>query len=101
MNMADERKTLLSPEFMIATEIFGLIEREEKVWYNKLCERLQGKLSRGTISKALNSLFDWGIVKAEYGETTPGHAGRLLFISNESEQVIRVLYERYWKEEMK
>ena len=90
-------KNPLSNELKVATEIFGCQERGEKVWLGKLQERLAGEISRNTISAALDTLFDWGIIKAEYGETEKGRAGRLLMISNESTPLIKELYEKYWK----
>ena len=95
--MAVTVKNPLSNELKVATEIFGCQERGEKVWLGKLQERLNGEISKNTISAALDTLFDWGIIKAEYGETEKGRAGRLLMISNESTPLIKELYEKYWK----
>jgi|GEM_PF-707850 len=95
--MAAVVKNPLSNELKVAAEIFGCQERGEKVWLGKLQERLAGEISKNTISAALDTLFDWGIIKAEYGETEKGRAGRLLMISNESTPLIKELYEKYWK----
>ena len=96
--MAVTVKNPLSNELKVATEIFGCQERGEKVWLGKLQERLAGEISKNTISAALDTLFDWGIIKAEYGETEKGRAGRLLMISNESIPLIKELYLKYWKD---
>lgn len=88
----------LSNEFKVAAEIYRCKEEGEVVWYNKLVSLLEGELSKNTISKALNTLFDWGIVKAEYGETETGRAGKLLKVSNEAEPIVKQLYENYWKD---
>jgi hypothetical protein len=95
--MVDAVKNPLSNELKVAAEIYGCQERGEKVWLGKLQERLTGEISKNTISAALDTLFDWGIIKAEYGETEKGRAGRLLMISNESTPLIKELYETYWK----
>jgi len=95
----DVKKNPLSSEFMVACEIKRLHKKGEKVWYNKLLDTMDKKLSKMTISKAINTLFDWGIIKGEYGETTPGRAGRLLLISNEAENLVDELYEKYWKDQ--
>jgi len=97
------KKNPLSTEFMVACEIVKLRENGEKVWFNKLIETMDKEskdksLSKMTISRAITTLFDWGIVKGEYGETSPGHAGRLLLISNEAEPLIFDLYTKYWKD---
>lgn len=95
--METELKSPLSNEFKVAAEIFACQENRELVWYTKLVQRLKGKLSKNTIAKALDILFDWGIVKAEYGETEKGRAGKLLIISNEAQPIVRELYSKYWK----
>lgn len=95
--MAVTVKNPLSNELKVAAEIFGCQERGEKVWLGKLQGSLNGEISKNTISAALDTLFDWGIIKAEYGETEKGRAGRLLMISNESTPLIKELYEKYWK----
>lgn len=96
--MAGVLKNPLSNELKVATEIYGCQTREEKVWLGKLQANLTGEISKNTISAALDTLFDWGIIKAEYGETEKGRAGRLLMISNESVPMIKELYEKYWKD---
>ena len=91
-------KNPLSNEFKVAAEIYAFGESGELIWYTKLVKSLSGKLSKNTIAKALDTLFDWGIVKAEYGETETGRAGRLLMISNEAKSIVKDLYLEYWKE---
>lgn len=90
-------KNPLSNEFKVATEIYACKENGERVWYTKLVQRLIGEMSKNTVAQALNTLFDWGIVKAEYGETETGRAGKLLMISNEAEPIVRDLYLKFWK----
>ncbi|MGA2918112.1 hypothetical protein [Methanoregula sp.] len=97
------KKSPLSTEFMVACEIVKLRESGEKVWFNKLIDTMDKKpankrLSKATIARAITALFDWGLVKGEYGETSPGHAGRLLLISNEAETLVFDLYTKYWKD---
>lgn len=96
--MRTDAKNPLSNEFKVAAEIYACNENEELVWYTKLVKRLYGKLSKNTIAHALDTLFDWGIVKAEYGETETGRAGKLLMISNEAKPIVQELYLKYWKD---
>ncbi|MDD3977642.1 MAG: hypothetical protein PHI15_05745 [Methanomicrobium sp.] len=91
-----KNKSPLSNDLKVACAIYTCKLEGEVVWYNKLVDLLKGKVSPTTISKSLHNLFDWGIVKAEYGETDKGRAGRLLFITNESEPTIKDLCEKYW-----
>jgi hypothetical protein len=98
--MSEEKKNPLSNEFKVAAEIYGCTDVNNGiVWYGKLIKLLEGKLSKNTISNAIDTLIDWGIVKAEYGPTEKGRAGRLLMISNESKPLIKDLYEKYWKDQ--
>jgi DNA-binding HxlR family transcriptional regulator len=91
------KKDILSKEFKVACEIYRFNEKEEKVWFTKLKDSLEGEMVQSTLMNALRTLFDWGIVKAEYGETEKGRAGRLLFVAGESRQIIKDVYETYWK----
>jgi len=95
--LSTEVKNPLSNELKVAAEIYGCEIRGQKVWLGKLVDRLNGKISKNTISAAIDTLFDWGIIKAEYGATEKGRAGRLLMISNEAKPTIKDLYEKYWK----
>jgi hypothetical protein len=89
-------KNPLSQELMVACEIYSLGLRNEKVWLSKLQTNLSGKVGKTKIGTCINTLFDWGILKAEYGPTDSGRAGRLLFISDDSKPLIKELYEKYW-----
>jgi hypothetical protein len=55
-------------------------------------------MDEATVINSLRTLFDWGIVKAEYGETKKGQTGRLFYIAGETRGVIREIYEHYWKD---
>ncbi|MFA5407645.1 MAG: hypothetical protein WC343_02620 [Bacilli bacterium] len=98
MGADTEIKNPLSNEFKVACEIYKSSENNEVIWYTKLVENLKGIISKNTISDALDTLFDWGIIKAEYGATERGRAGRLFMISNEAKPIIKDLYEKYWKD---
>jgi predicted transcriptional regulator len=99
--MEVKKSDLLSADFKVAAEIYEYnYVKKEKVWFNKLVKSLgaKGGPSKATIAKSLNALFDWGIIKGEYGETEKGNAGRLLFVTNENKGLIRDIYEKYWKQ---
>ena len=95
--MTEGAKNPLSNEFKVACEIYKAESNGEPIWFTRLVERLDGKISKNTISNAIDTLFDWGIIKAEYGPTDTGRAGRLFQISNEHKNRIKDLYEHYWK----
>ena len=87
----------LSTDFKVACAIYEAQINDQPIWFTKLVERLNGIVSKNTISDALDALFDWGIIKAEYGPTDSGRAGRLFKISNEHKDRIKDLYENFWK----
>ncbi len=89
-------KSPLSNEFKVACEIYTLTSKNEKVWLGKIQENLAGKVSKRTIRKAIDTLHDWRIIKAEYGPTDKGKAGRLYSITKETESLIKELCERYY-----
>jgi len=91
-------KNPLSNELKVAAEIYRCEIQGEKVWLGKLVENLKGKISKNTISAAIDTLFDWKIIKAEYGATEKGRAGRLLMINEEEKPTIKDLYEKYWND---
>lgn len=96
------KSEILSKELKVASEIYRCnFETKEKIWFNKLVKLMNEKInmSKSTVMNALNVLFDWGIVRGEYGETDEGRAGRLLMITSEHKETIKKVYEKYWKEE--
>ena len=88
----------LSKEFKVAAQIYECNENQERIWFSKLAKLLKPCIDSATVMKSLRTLFDWGIVKAEYGPTDKNRAGRLLFIAGESKSTIKEIYENYWKE---
>ena len=94
--MAETMSEVLSREFIVASEIQHANINNEKIWFSKLVDILKPIMSKVTVAKSIDTLFDWNIVKGEYGETTPGHAGRLLKITNESKNKMNSIYEEYW-----
>ncbi|MBI2938085.1 MAG: hypothetical protein HYY22_07765 [Thaumarchaeota archaeon] len=88
---------LLSNEFKVAAEIYKFNSQGKKIWFNLLATNLKNEMSHTTLMNALSTLKDWGITKAEYGETEKGRAGKLLYISGESTETIKMIYEKFWK----
>lgn len=95
--MKKRKKDVLSDEFKVAAEIYRFNLREQPIWFTKLAEELKSEMSPSTVLRALNVLSDWGIVKAQYGETGKGRAGRLLYIAGEARSTIEKVYEYFWK----
>lgn len=96
--LKDRKKDILSDEFKVAAEIFRFNNiLKEPIWFTKLAEELKDEMSSSTVLRALNVLSDWGIVKAQYGATGKGRAGRLLYIAGEARNTIESVYEQFWK----
>ena len=100
--MKKDVKNPMSNELKVATEIYEVTNiKKEKVWFGKLVtlftqESVNNSISKNTVSNSIDTLFDWGIIKAEYGPTDTGKAARLFMISNEAKPLIKDLYEKYW-----
>lgn len=95
--MSDGIKCPLSNEFKVACEIYGAEVRGESKEVHRLFERLEGKFDKKTINNALSTLFDWGIVKIEYGLTGDHSSGAHLRIDPWHQDRIKEMYEHYWK----
>jgi hypothetical protein len=83
---------LLSKELLVAREI-QLASKEdpgEPVYFNMIVDRLtkQGLAVRGTVSKALDILFDQGVVRAEWKQTKDNKHVRALYIAGEAKQFV-------------
>ena len=91
-------KNPLSNDFKVACEIWYHQINGKKIWYAKLVTLLEGEISKNTITKTLDVLFDWDIVKAEYGGNDDEKPSKLLRISSGAEGIVSKLYEGYWKE---
>ena len=92
-------KSPLSSELKVACEIYHYNVLNEPIWFDKLFEFLSSVMNKKKVSTSIDTLFDWGILRASYGETENGEKGRLLAISQETIPLIKELYEKYWKEE--
>jgi hypothetical protein len=91
-----DKKSPLSTDLKVACEICHFNIIGEDIWYSKLVDMLRGELSKATISKALDMLFDWGIIRVEYSDTPDGKGRKLLAVSNSSKPIVHSLYVKYW-----
>lgn len=80
-------KRKLSNDLLVAIQIY----KSQPSWFSKLVDEFKGILSESEISHCLDTLFDWGIIYGEYGETTPGRAGRLLKLTEDGVYIISEL----------
>jgi predicted transcriptional regulator len=87
------KRELLSNDLEVALEIYKYdkIIKGERIYLNKLVELLKDRVSRGTISKALDRLFDLGILNAKW-EKTDNKWVRVLYIAGEAEEFLKDVY---------
>lgn len=90
-------KCPLSNEFKVACEIYQAEIEGESIGMLKLIDRLKGKLEEDQIIKAVETLFDWGMIRAEYDPTGAGKSRRLFMIDTWHRERIGELYEHYWR----
>jgi DNA-binding transcriptional ArsR family regulator len=96
------RLELLSTELLVAREIYAsqLSKGAEPMFFNRLSETLteRGLASRGTVSKALDMLFDQGIIKAEWKQRSDGKYVRALTIAGEAQKFVEAIYKHTSKD---
>lgn len=89
-------KTPLSQELIVACCIYDLQSKNEKIWLLKIQGNLSGIVGKAKVRSAIDTLLDWSLIKAEYGETDKKRAGRLYRIPEEAVSMIAELHKRYY-----
>jgi DNA-binding PadR family transcriptional regulator len=86
---------ILSNDLKICYLIYKYTEKEGKdIWFSKLVNDLQNDVSRTTISKILDKLFDLGIIDGEWKKTEDGKWTRVFKIAGEAKDFIKIVYEK-------
>jgi DNA-binding PadR family transcriptional regulator len=92
------KSELLSKDLEVALEVYKYDKiRGEPIYLNKLVESLKERVSRGTISKALDRLFDLGILNAKWKKVNSKWV-RVFYIAGEAEEFLEDVY-KHVKEE--
>ena len=84
----------LTKEFEIACRIHDYAERGEMVWFTRLVDDLRDKMSRVTVSKYIDVLFDLGIINGEWKQTEDGKMVRAFTIAGEAEGLVKHISEK-------
>lgn len=84
----------LPSDFEIAIRIYNYNRAGESVWLKKLVDDLDKKISRVTISKNLDQMFDLGIISGEW-EKIDGKWVRTFKISGEATSLISAIADRH------
>ena len=83
---------VLSPELKVACKIFQITKDDnDEVWFSKLVEILEGQVSRNTISRCLDRLFDLGIIDGEWKKIS-NRWTRTFKIAGEATAFIKNIY---------
>ena len=85
----------LPNDFEVAVRIFEYNEKDEQVWFSRLVEDLDGRMSRSTISKNIDRLSDLGIITGEWERTEDGRWIRTFRITGEASGLIRSICEKH------
>ncbi|MFH1774837.1 MAG: hypothetical protein ABH874_07770 [Methanobacteriota archaeon] len=92
------KRELLSNDLEVALEIYRYDKiKGERIYLNKLVELLKDRISRGTISKALDRLFDLGILNAKW-EKSNNKWVRVFYIAGEAEEFLKDVYNHVKEE---
>lgn len=79
-----QKMELLSNELRVGVEIFRANEDLKKpIYFTSLVDQLKGVMSRSTVSKSIDILFDLGMLRADW-EMVNGNWARTLKIANEA-----------------
>lgn len=88
IHITNARQKILSKEEIVALMIHNENENGAKIYFSKLTHMLENKISRGTISKIIDKLFDLGMITAKW-ENESGKWIRSLYVTGE--------YKEYFK----
>lgn len=85
-------KEILSKDLRICVAIYEHNLKNEPVWFSRLVTELEADVSRSTISKSIDKLFDLGIIDGNW-EKVDGKWTRVFKIAGEAEDLVKKLYE--------
>ena len=84
--------SVLSTDLKVCYVIYESEQRKDKIWFSKLVQILEKDVSRGTISKSLDKLFDLGMIDGQW-EKADGKWTRTFTITGEAKDFIRNVYK--------
>ena len=91
--MSENKRDLLGKDLEVALEIFETSSTGgNQIYFSKLVQELEGRVSRNRISQALDRLFDNGIITAKFKKVNKKWA-RVYRISGEFEDFIESIHK--------
>ena len=76
--------TRISDDFLISSIIKLYNDAGKPIWFNKLEKLLEGRMSRATISRNIDKLFDYGIINGTWEKNSDGSWIRAFTIAGEA-----------------
>jgi DNA-binding transcriptional ArsR family regulator len=90
----DPQLLRLSKELLVAKTIYEAEQRKQPLSFDELAILLTSVATRPAVSRALDALFDKGVVKAEWKDLG-GESVRVLEIAGEANKFVRLVAENY------
>lgn len=85
---------LLSPDLKVCSVIYEFSKvRKEKIWFNKIVRVLDNDVSRSTVSKSLDKLFDLGIIDGNWEKVNGRKWTRVFKIAGEANDFVKNIYD--------
>ena len=84
--------SVLSADLKVCYFIYGAEQKNEKIWFSKLVKLLDKDVSRGTISKSIDKLFDLGMIDGQW-EKVDGKWTRTFTVTGETKSFIRNIFK--------
>ena len=86
------KRTILSNEEKVGLEIYDSNVKKVTIYFSKLTDLLNDEISRSTISKVIDKLFDLGMITAKW-ENFNGKWVRSLYVTGEYKEFFQHLYD--------
>ena len=84
---------LLSPELKVCYVIYEFTNlKGKRIWFNKIVKILENEISRSSVSKSLDKLFDLGIIDGKW-ELADGKWSRSFNIAGEANEFVKSICE--------
>ena len=90
-------KKPLSKELKVACEVYKYQKKKKLIWTDKLIKNLREEMTKKDVLECIDTLFDWSIIRADYGPTDKDKEGRLYFIDPGAVPTIKYLYKKWWR----
>jgi hypothetical protein len=85
----------LSKELLIAKTVLELQEQAKALSFDELVEALRPVAPRQIVSRAVDALFDKGVLKAEWTKRPDGVSVRVFEVAGEAKEYVKIVSRDY------